>query len=309
MEFEDKTSVIDSSRLATLKRDAAQRSACFIVIAGSQAGRMYKLERDELVIGRSPDVGIHINDDGVSRRHAQITRRSDGSVFITDLKSTNGTFCNGERVDVRVLQDGDKIQIGTTTILKFSFQDTVEEDFQRRQYESATRDSLTRCFNKKHFLERLPSELSFAARHSKGLSLAMMDIDHFKATNDTFGHLAGDYVLREVARLMQESVRVDDLLARYGGEEFALIMRETTSDKAFVAVERIRRKIEAASFSFERKIISVTISAGIASWGDGYPESAEALIKLADECLYRAKSNGRNRTESHAVDGRETAFE
>ncbi len=304
MEFEDKTSVIDARQLSKLAApEAERRSACFIVIAGGQAGKMYKLDRDEMVIGRVPDAGIRIDDDGVSRRHAKIVRDADGHVRLVDLESTNGTFCNGEKVDARMLQDGDKIQIGTTTIIKFSFQDTLEEDFQRRQYESATRDSLTECFNKKYFLERLPSEFAFATRHNKALSLAMLDIDHFKKVNDTYGHLAGDYVLREVAKLMQVTVRADDVLARYGGEEFALIMRETGPDNAFIAVERIRRRIEAAAIEFEGTRIPVTVSAGVATWQGGRPDSSEALVAMADEFLYRAKRNGRNRTESAALGG------
>ncbi len=226
MEFDDKTSVIDSKALrGVAEQQSGRRTASFIVLTGSQAGKMYKLEHDELLVGRAPEAAIRIEDDGVSRRHATITTQTDGAVVIVDLNSTNGTFCNGETIETRTLQDGDKIQIGTTTILKFSFQDSVEEDFQRRQYESATRDALTECFNKKYFLERLPNEIAFATRRNKPLSLAMMDIDHFKRINDTFGHPAGDCVLRNVARLMQATVRADDVLARYGGEEFALIMR------------------------------------------------------------------------------------
>jgi diguanylate cyclase (GGDEF)-like protein len=300
MDFEDKTSIIDSSVLK-LAAEPEKRTASFIVLAGSQAGKMYKLEHDELVIGRVPDAGVRIEDDGVSRRHAKITRQQDGSVVLIDLNSTNGTFCNGEKIEMRTLQDGDKIQIGTTTILKFSFQDSVEEDFQRRQYESATRDSLTDCYNKKFFLARLPNEFAFATRHNKVLSLAMMDIDHFKKTNDTFGHLAGDYVLRNVAKLMQATVRNYDIFARYGGEEFALIMRETSADNAFIAVERIRRRVEQATFTFEGQRIPVTISAGVATWLDGEPKTPEDLVQLADDYLYRAKNNGRNRTESQAL--------
>ncbi|MBI5508126.1 MAG: diguanylate cyclase [Deltaproteobacteria bacterium] len=299
MDFEDKTSVISSKLVEGLvKEKVDSRAACFIVLAGTQAGRMYKLEGDEIVIGRVDDALIRIDDDGVSRRHAKIVRTPDGGVTIQDMGSTNGTFCNGEKVGSRTLQDGDKIQIGSTTILKFSFQDSVEEDFQRRQYESATRDALTGCFNKKYLLERLPSELASAKRHDKTMALAMMDIDHFKRVNDTYGHPAGDYVLRHVADVMLQTVRADDVLARFGGEEFAMIMRETSPDNAVIAAERIRRRIEAAEFVFEGTKIPVTISVGVASWVPGKSDDAQELLALADEFLYKAKRNGRNRTES-----------
>lgn len=302
MSFEDKTNVVKLPPFQTAPVEE-DRAACFIVIAGSQAGRMYKLERVDLVLGRSDDVPVRVDDEGVSRRHARIVRNPDGTVSLVDLGSTNGTFCNGERVRRRILQDGDKIQVGSTTIIKFSYQDSIEEDFQRRQYESATRDSLTSCFNKKYFTDRLPSEYAFARRQNKPLSLAMIDVDHFKKLNDTFGHPAGDYVLQYVAKLAQSCVRMDDILTRYGGEEFALIMRGATPESAFIAAERVRRTVEAAHFSFEGESMHVTVSIGVATWntGDDDPETTDEMVRLADEYLYRAKNNGRNRTESQVV--------
>lgn len=302
MDSEDKTSVLSRAELVGVRRQVEDdaRAAFLVVLAGGQAGRMYKLGRDEVVLGRARDATINIQDEGVSRRHAAISRSEDGSVVLVDIGSTNGTFCNGEQVDRRVLRDGDKIQVGTATIFRFSYQDSVEEDFLRRQYESATRDALTECFNKKYLLDRLPSELAFAKRHGKALSLAMMDIDLFKMINDTHGHQAGDHVLREVARIIQAAVRADDTVARFGGEEFALVMRETSAGKAHVAVERIRQQIEATSFAAEGVRIPVTISAGVATFPDDSICTVEDLVRLADEYLYSAKRAGRNRTESAA---------
>jgi diguanylate cyclase (GGDEF)-like protein len=301
MEFEDKTLMFDIRDLQNIT-EPKKRTASFIALAGSQAGRMHKLSHAEMIIGRVSDADIRFEGYGVSRHHAKVDIQPDGSIVITDLDSTNGTFCNGQKITTHTLQEGDKVQIGTT-ILKFTFQDSVEEDFQRRQYELATRDSLTGCFNKKSFLEHLSSEFAYATRHNKALSLAMIDIDHFKNINDTYGHLAGDYVLRNVANLMQVTVRTEDTLARYGGEEFAVIMRETPADQGFIAAERIRHRIELEKFNtFEGKQITVTISAGIATCEGGEPRTAEALVQAADELLYQAKRNGRNRTESKSQD-------
>ncbi|HSI04129.1 MAG: diguanylate cyclase [Myxococcota bacterium] len=297
MEFEDKTQVL---KTASIPQRGERRSACLVVISGSELGRIYKLDEPEIVLGRGDTVGIRIVDDGVSRRHAKLIQKGD-AVTLLDLDSTNGTFCNGERVDERVLRDGDKIRIGTTTILKFSMQDALEEDFSRRQYEWATRDSLTGCFNKKYFVERLPAEIAYAKRHDKALSLAMCDIDHFKRINDTYGHTAGDVVLRNVARALLESVRQEDTVSRWGGEEFAVVMRDTKGDAAFVAAERIRRRLELMPIEYDGKQIIVTISIGIASWGEVEAVSTpEAFVDRADAYLYRAKHEGRNRTESMA---------
>ena len=295
MEHDDKTLMFDTRDLQRFT-ESKKRTASFIVLAGSQAGLMHKLSHAEMIIGRASEADIRFEGYGVSRHHAKVDIQPDGSIVLMDLNSTNGTFCNGQTIETHTLQEGDKVQIGAA-VLKFTFQDSVEEDFQRRQYELATRDSLTGCFNKKSFLEHLSSEFAYATRHNKVLSLAMMDIDHFKKINDTFGHLAGDHILSSVANLMQVTVRTEDILARYGGEEFALIMRETLTDAGFITAERIRHRVELEEFTFEGQHIPVTISVGVATWEGGEPKTAEALVQAADELLYQAKRNGRNRTE------------
>lgn len=301
MDFEDKTSVVETLVLNTAPLSAGARAAYFVVIAGAEAGRMYRIDEADTMIGRAVEAGIRLIDDGVSRRHAKVQRVSDSQIAVIDLGSTNGTYVNGDRVDHQLLVDGDKIQIGTTTILKFSYQDSLEEDFLRRQYESATRDVLTECYNKKYFLDHMPTEFAFARRHRKPLSLALCDIDHFKQINDTHGHPCGDHILKSVADVMRQSVRTEDTLARWGGEEFALIMRDTRGEEAFIAAERIRRAIEATVFEVEGESIQVTMSVGVATWSDGLDLSLEHLIQQADDLLYDAKRKGRNRTETHVL--------
>ncbi len=297
MDFEDKTTVVETTVLSSAPRPGGARAAYFVVIAGAEAGRMYKIDETETIIGRAMEAGIRIVDDGVSRRHAKVQRDGESRIAVVDLGSTNGTYVNGARINQAVLTDGDKIQIGTTTILKFSYQDSVEEDFLRRQYESATRDVLTGCFNKKYFLDHVFTEFAFARRHGKPLSLALCDIDHFKRINDTYGHPCGDDILKSVAQVMAKSVRAEDTLARWGGEEFALIMRDTQAEQAFIAAERIRRALEGAEFPFEGEALRVTVSIGVATWAEGNM-TLDQLVKQADDLLYDAKRKGRNRTET-----------
>lgn len=276
----------------------SSRSAYLIVISGRSVGRMYKLSASgsETSIGRTPDADVFIDDEGVSRRHAKIAYDS-GSVRLIDLGSTNGTFANGQKVDTRLLKDGDRIQIGSTTILKFSYQDDIEEQFQKQLYDSATRDGLTGCFNKKHFAERLRTEFSFSARHHTFLTLILFDIDHFKNVNDTYGHLAGDEVLRRLSAVVHKQLRTEDTFARYGGEEFAVILRETDDERGFIIAERIRRAVETESFEYDGQVLPVTISLGVATLhGNNYP-SVREMVQTADEFLYKAKRGGRNRSE------------
>jgi len=274
-------------------------SAYLVVVAGqSSAGKMFKLDRTEMVIGRGEDADIQLDDEGVSRKHAKIILRSDGSVQLVDLNSTNGTLHNGERIDVRPLSDGDKIQIGSTTILKFSYQDAFDEALQKNLYDSATRDGLTRIYNKKAFMDALRKEFAYCQRHKVPLSLIMLDIDHFKRINDTYGHQAGDYVLARLASRVAETIRTEDVFARYGGEEFVLLLREVDENGAFVLAERLRRLIEGTDFTFNGQQIKVTFSAGVACSRTHTVTGPDDLVSAADVHLYRAKQSGRNRVEA-----------
>jgi two-component system cell cycle response regulator len=271
-------------------------SAYLIVVAGrSSVGKMFRLDRGEMVIGRSSDADIHLDDDGVSRNHAKIVLRADGSLQLLDMGSTNGTFYNGTRIDIQTLKDGDKIQIGSAMILKFSYQDTLDEALQRNLYDSATRDGLTRLYNKKYFLDAIGKEFAYADRHATPLTLVMIDVDHFKRINDTYGHQCGDYVLQRLAQLLSEGVRAEDVIARYGGEEFAVLLRACLEDQATVFAERMRNTVETSEFVFNGQRIKVTISAGVATQVPGTFSNAEGLVALADQFLYQAKEAGRNR--------------
>src|SRR5450755_2583407 len=199
-------------------------AACLVVLSGSSVGEMYRLEKDQMVLGRGEKVDLRLIDDGISREHAQILRQG-AQLVLEDLGSTNGTYCNGERVTRHPLAEGDKILIGSTTILKFSYQDRLDEMFQRQMSESALRDGLTRAFNKRYFSERIDSEFQYANRHRTPLSLIFIDIDHFKRINDAHGHQAGDHVLTQLAMLLMSMLGEEEVLARYGGEEFAIVAR------------------------------------------------------------------------------------
>ncbi len=298
MAVDDKTIVQSVAHLLTR---VGTTSAYLIVVAGqTSAGKMFKLDRAEMTIGRASDADILLDDEGVSRRHAKIVARSDGTIQLVDLNSTNGTFSNGVRVDAQPLKDGDKIQIGSATILKFSYQDSFDEELQKNLYDSATRDGLTRLYNKKFFLDALEKEYSYCLRHRVPLSLVMFDIDHFKRINDTYGHPVGDHVLARVASRIDETIRAEDILARFGGEEFALLLREATREGALALAERLRRLVELSEFAYNGQPVRVTVSAGVATLDDGEHGDAQALVAAADRRLYRAKQAGRNRVEARS---------
>jgi two-component system cell cycle response regulator len=271
-------------------------SAYLVVIAGPSFGEMYKLKADRTVLGRGDKADIRIVDDGVSREHTAV-QREGGKFVLGDLGSTNGTYCNGVRVPRQDLTDGDKISIGASTILKFTYQDHVDEHYQKQLFESALRDGLTNTFNRRYFLDRLHGELRFSVRHDKPLALLFVDIDHFKKVNDTYGHQAGDQVLASVARIMMTTLRAEDVLARYGGEEFAIICREISLEGAEALANRLVAAVARKPLEWDGRQIPVTISVGAAV--DHGRSEAQALIAASDAAMYEAKRSGRNRVCVH----------
>src|SRR5581483_8440659 len=237
--------------------------AYLIVLVGQSVGEMHRLSKETTVLGRSNLVDIQLIDDGVSRKHAELELR-DGEIVLRDLGSRNGTFCNGERIGERVLKDGDKLQVGSTTILKFTFSDALDESFQQQLYDSALRDGLTKAFNKRYLAERLEQEFRFAKRHRSALSLLMIDVDHFKQINDRYGHLAGDYVLAIIGERLGSTIRNEDVLARYGGEEFAILCRGVDLRGAGLFAERLRKLVEGHAFAAGGESMRVTVSIGVA---------------------------------------------
>jgi two-component system cell cycle response regulator len=277
-----------------VKLGPTRDQAYLVVLAGSSMGEMFKLARDRLVIGRNATADIRMLDDGVSREHCEILRE-DGKVFVHDLGSTNGTFCRGARVDKHELNDGDKILVGTGTVLKFTYHDSIDEVFQRQMFESVLRDDLTKAFNRKYFLDRVESEYAYAVRHNAPASLVTFDIDHFKTVNDTHGHQAGDYVLADLAATVHATIRVEDVFARLGGEEFAVLCRGADLMQGKIVAERIRYAVEHRAFVYEGKPIPLTVSLGVCAVPARTVRDANEFIAAADQMLYEAKRTGRNR--------------
>lgn len=176
--------------------------------------------------------------------------------------------------------------------------ESTRED-NRRLEALATTDPLTRLLNRRALLERLSIEVDRAHRYGSSLSLLLLDIDHFKAINDTAGHLVGDGVLRQLGDLLAYSVRTADVVARYGGEEFVVILPETSSEGGVIFAERLRDTVERHAFDVSNEEpLHLTASIGVATFPSPRVESTEDLFARADEALYRAKSGGRNQVRT-----------
>lgn len=278
------------------KRAQGKKRAFVVVLSGDRMGEMFPLGDDRTTIGRGLQTDVRINDEGISRTHA-LVEADDGAYYLSDAGSTNGTFANGSRVERHPLQEGDKIQIGASSVLKFTYHDDLDEDFQRNLYESALRDRLTGIFNRGYFNNRLESDVAFALRHGKPLSLVMFDVDDFKQVNDTKGHPVGDAVLSALADRVAGTTRSEDIFARYGGEEFVLICRDVDALRAARAAYRIADIVAAQPFDLDGNKLEITVSVGVADLGMLVEPKAEALVEAADAALYVAKRAGKNRVE------------
>ncbi len=295
-ETSEATMIVDANALKQAQANQGQDrdQAYLIVISGPHVGKMFKVEDDQSTVGRSSKADMYVNDVGISRKHAKLLTWGD-DVFIEDLQSANGTYLNGTRISRRQqLQDGDKITLGSTTILKFTYHDRLDETFQKQMFDAALRDGLTGAYNKNFLMNHLNTEMAFALRHTTPLSVIMFDVDKFKPVNDTYGHLAGDAILKRLSEIAIATLRSDDIFARYGGEEFTIVSRGTTIDAAAIIAERLRQIVENTDFIFEGQHIPITISLGVASLPDIPASTSEELIDAADKALYRAKHGGRN---------------
>jgi len=275
-----------------------QASIYLIMVSGGIPGTMFHLREQTTSFGRAAECTHQIHDITVSRFHAVITIDSDGEVIVRDEGSTNGTFVDGVRLPdckpVR-LQDGDRIQLGTKVILKLVRLEPHDEEFQREMFERTVRDALTGVYNRAYFLNQIRALLDRNGVLGLGLAVIMLDVDNFKRVNDLYGHLVGDMVLKEVAAVLRDSTRSEDLVARYGGEEFVIALPVTSLAPAVARAERIRMTLAKRRITCGEDELCVTASLGV-SFERACPlRNVQALIVTADRALYRAKAEGRNR--------------
>ncbi len=272
--------------------------ACVILLHPADLIRQRRitLRRDSYIVGRDTSCNLSLDLNTISRLHAELVRDDHGHWSVHDHNSTNGTFVNDRRVARERLTDGDQIRFGEV-IFKFLTGDNIESAYHEEIYRLAIKDGLTGVHNKRYLLDFLEREMAGALRHQQPLSLVLMDIDHFKRINDQRGHLAGDAVLKEIARRIQSRIRREELFARYGGEEFAAVLTMTPLEGAIRFAEQLRRMVADEQFIFDNARFPVTASLGVATT-QGEPDmTSEALIKRADAQLYTAKRSGRNRVE------------
>jgi diguanylate cyclase (GGDEF)-like protein len=282
-----------------------ERRPALVFLRGELLAVPIPLDRDEVILGRALEADVRVNDARASRLHARITTERDEETGearyrITDLASTNGTLLNGKQISEAFLEDGDKLVIGEH-LLRFDMLDEIDREYQRQIHRLLVHDELTGLLTSKSFFSELRRESARAEAESRPFCVLMMDVDHFKEVNDTYGHLAGNETLEELGGVITGALRAGDVAARFGGEEFAAFLLDADYAQALVAAERVRSAVEQHGFPATRRGSSeterkhqMTMSIGIASFPVDARDPVQ-LVELADSALYRAKRSGRNR--------------
>jgi two-component system, cell cycle response regulator len=297
----------NSANEDTLERSVRvhERRPALVFLRGDLLAVPIPLDRDEVILGRALEADVRVNDPRASRLHARITTERDSATGevryrISDLASTNGTLLNGRQITEEFLKDGDKLLIGEH-LLRFDMLDEIDREYQRQIHRLLVHDELTGLLTSKSFFSELRREAARAAAESRPFCVLMMDVDHFKEVNDTYGHLAGNETLEELGGVITSALRAGDVAARFGGEEFAAFLLDADYAQAMVAAERVRLAVEQHAFPAARRGSPeaerkhhMTISIGIASFPSDARDPVE-LVELADSALYRAKRSGRNR--------------
>jgi len=282
-----------------------ERRPALVSLRGELMAVPIPLERSQVTIGRALEADVRINDLRASRLHARINsnhnQETDETFYsITDLGSTNGTLLNGELITDATLNDGDKIVIGDH-LFRFDMLDEIDREFQQQIHRLLVHDELTGLLTSKSFFSELRREAARAQSESRPFCVLMMDLDHFKDVNDTYGHLVGSKTLEVTGHVIKQALRAGDVAARFGGEEFAAFLLDANYPQGLVAAERVRLAVAEHAFPATRQdstaaaaTHNITISIGVAAFPDDATDPIQ-LVELADSALYRAKRDGRNR--------------
>jgi two-component system, cell cycle response regulator len=293
---DDKTVVASSNPEGGSHTQGTKSNAAVLLqYDGGAAGKRFILTGNQVLIGRRADrVQVWIDDASVSREHCRIDFQNS-KAYVTDLGSLNHSFINDQMVTQSAeMTHGDMLRVGNVRLRYYSHGSADQLLFDRI-YRMAVQDRMLEVFRKDYLLEKLEEDFRVARSQNVELSMLIFDLDKFKGINDTYGHDAGDYVLKEVCNLIKPMVRGEDTFARFGGEEFCIVLPKMTIDEAFQFAESVRQNIAASVFDYEGTIIPVTISIGVASVADPMIASPVDFIKAADQGVYKSKHNGRNR--------------
>jgi len=255
-----------------------------ILMANRRAASMFGVPLHEIVGRGAPQHWVNLAERDRYLEHVMRHGRIDD--FEAEMRTTDGRTLWASLSGQRLRFAGEDALLAA--IVDITAQRQTREDL----LQQATHDPLTGLFNRRHVEEVLRKEVVRAQRHARPLAVAMMDADHFKTINDTYGHQTGDEVLREISERCRKMLRSNDVLGRYGGEEFVIVFPETNIGEASVVAERLRAAVAGDPIQVGDKTLAATVSIGVAAYAPG--QDLETLFQRADSALYTAKQDGRN---------------
>lgn len=276
-----------------------RRMGSLLVVQGAEVdlGR-HTLCDHPIIIGRDERVDLSLNDGSISRAHCSVERApNETGYLLVDLGSTNGTSLNGRRVKDRVpLETGDKIFLGSS-VLRFSFSDSVDVEYHSKVEEMVQTDALTGLDTKRQYDAVFDVVSNQATYEHSALTVMVMDLDGLKAVNDTHGHEMGSFAIAEVASLIQRVLSAHGHLARFGGDEFVACLPGVEHEQGMLLGEALRLSVEEHEFMRESTRIAPTLSIGVATF-PSHTQHPSQLFKAADDALYCAKRAGKNQVAS-----------
>ena len=253
-------------------------------------------EKAKLIIGRDIDSDFPVNDRLVSRKHFEVNslkkEKDNYSLLIKDLESTNGTFIKGRQIAEERIRLGETIEVGSETIFLFRTDTMTNIKEQNLVLSMVSKDSLTGVYNRRAFDQLIEHMRDKYAHTDNSFVLLLIDLDHFKIVNDTFGHPVGDRVLKTIASLIHSEIRAEDILARLGGDEFAILLPKSGIGNAAETANRLLKMAQELRFE-DKTPLNISFSIGISANFGGKIGTSE-LYKQADKALYQAKQKGRN---------------
>jgi len=287
----------DRTEFVPMKGTARVKEPALLVVTGETMGMTYRLRQARTTVGRDADCDLMLRGSGISRKHFELKRNDENQVTVRDLGSTNGIYVDGTRVETHVLRDGQMIQIGPDTVLKFEYLDSLEESLHLQQYEHGIHDAVTGLYNRRHFLAMLRQKLIAALHARKPLSIIKISIDHFGTINETYGFEAGEHLVRRIAKVLEANVPEGDLLVSWSEKKFAVLLEDRDLPGAARLAHVLTGAVHGDEFLWHGESVRATLSAGVAAVDDDDICEMQELLGDADHNLTLAKEAGGDRVE------------
>lgn len=277
-----------------LLAESKSKTACLLILDGSDAGNLIALGSRPLILGRSPDCDVVLRDEGVSRHHAKVKLENNNRLSIIDLKSSNGTYVRGEKIEQAVLEVGDKVLFGRHTLVRFILEDALDRVYQQDGTQRTTRDSLTGIFSYQYMEERIASELSYAKRHLTPLTVVMFRVDKLPSITRELGPETRDQLFVLLSQAVADVIRTEDIFGRSRNDGFAIIANGVGEKGGAILGDKVRTQLanRPVTASSRNEEFQVTVSVGGVTVEPATDVDHIKVLAMAEHNLRQAQRRG-----------------